>query len=372
MKKIFITAVFCLVLFHLGSSQKANPVIKALYEYISENENAFGGVLWASANVPPLYNEVVPLPQQPLYPEMDSITKSTGTDIKGEQVTDTWLKKINHNVPRLPYMDMLKQTGRYNFSEVEALPVFTYQSMNNEALVRVRRELKLDSVAGNGSEISKILNLMHWVHDMVRHDGDSENPRSRNAIDLLAVAKQEDRALNCRMMAIILNECYLAMGFKSRYVVCMPREKNFEDCHVINTVYSDDLQKWIWIDPTFNAYLTDNEGTMLGIAEVRERLLKGLPLVLNPDANWNKTWQLTGEQYLEYYMARYLYRFESPLASGYDLESRKNGKELTYVELLPVASGRKVLHATRKSDVNHGMTFTYYKTSNPRTFWAKP
>ena len=54
---------------------------------------------------------------------------------------------------------------------------------------------------------------MHWVHNAVRHDGSSRNPTSRNAIDLIEVCRKENRGINCRMMAQVLNECYLAMGF---------------------------------------------------------------------------------------------------------------------------------------------------------------
>ena len=56
---------------------------------------------------------------------------------------------------------------------------------------------------------------------------------------------------------------------------------------LINSVYSQQLQKWIWIDPTNNAYVKDENGNLLSIAEVRDRLIHNKPLVLNEDANWN-------------------------------------------------------------------------------------
>ena len=90
----------------------------------------------------------------------------------------------------------------------------------------------------------------------------------------------------------------------------MPKDPDDPDCHVINTVWSSELQKWIWVDPTFNAYVTDEDGVMLGIAEVRERLIDGRPLVLNKDANWNNESKQTKEHYLENYMAKNLYYFE--------------------------------------------------------------
>jgi hypothetical protein len=122
----------------------------------------------------------------------------------------------------------------------------------------------------------------------VRHDGNSYNPPLKNAIDLIHVCHAENRGVNCRMMAVILNECYLAMGFQSRFITCMPRETEFDDCHVINVVYSNDMQKWLWMDPTFCAYVMNEKGELLSVAEVRERLIQGEPLIINPDANWNR------------------------------------------------------------------------------------
>lgn len=90
------------------------------------------------------------------------------------------------------------------------------------------------------------------------------------------------------MMATILNECYLSLGFKSRYITCMPKETEFDDCHVINMVYSNDLKRWIWVDPTFDVYVMDEKGELLGLKEVRERLTNGKMLILNPEANWNR------------------------------------------------------------------------------------
>ena len=49
--------------------------------------------------------------------------------------------------------------------------MFTYQSKDDYRLRAVRDYLKLDSVAGQGDELSKIINLLHFVHDNMPHDG---------------------------------------------------------------------------------------------------------------------------------------------------------------------------------------------------------
>ena len=50
-------------------------------------------------------------------------------------------------------------------------PKFTYQDKENPNLVALRNGFKLDSVAGKGNEVSKIINLLHWIHNLIPHDG---------------------------------------------------------------------------------------------------------------------------------------------------------------------------------------------------------
>lgn len=286
---------------------------------------------------------------------------------------DTARTQIKYQPSRL---DVLKKAATYNYKDLRFVPTFTYQSKDNPNLVRIRQEFKLDSVAGTGNEVSRILNLMHWVHNTVRHDGNSNNPTLKNAIDLINVCRTEKRGVNCRMMATILNECYLSLGFKSRYVTCMPKETDFDDCHVINMVYSNELKKWIWVDPTFDAYVMNEKGELLGLAEVRERLINNKPLILNPEANWNREASQTKENYLDYYMAKNLFRVQCSVSSEYDTESFKDEKTVTYLELLPldglVQTPQKTENKDLKSSQRTKNSHVNYKTNNPNLFWTKP
>ena len=151
------------------------------------------------------------------------------------------------------YLSILKRANAYNLSDKRTIPEFTYQASDNPNLVELRKGFNLDSIAGQGSDVLQILNLMHWIHDLVPHDGMNGNPEVKNAMSMLAVCKKESRGLNCRGLALVLNECYLSLGIKSRVVTCLPKDslKVDQDCHVINSVYSESLKKWIWIENPF-------------------------------------------------------------------------------------------------------------------------
>lgn len=123
------------------------------------------------------------------------------------------------------YLYILQKAPGYqpNQQQTDTLPRFTYANPSDSNLVRVRRYFRLDSVAGAGDELSKIKNILTYIHDKIQHDGLHENPPTANAIGLAEACKDGSRGLNCRGLATILNECYLSMGFKSRFVTCMPK-----------------------------------------------------------------------------------------------------------------------------------------------------
>jgi hypothetical protein len=269
------------------------------------------------------------------------------------------------------YLDILKRANKYNLSDNRPLPAFSYQQSDNANLTALRKGFNLDSIAGQGSDVLQILNLMHWVHDLVPHDGMNGNPEVKNALSMLEVCKKENRGLNCRGLALVLNECYLSMGIKSRIVTCLPKDslKIDQDCHVINSVYSESLKKWLWIDPTFEAYVMNEKGEMLSIAEVRERLINGKTLILNPDANWNNQSAQTKEDYLENYMAKNLYMLECPASSEYNMETSSEGKTYNYIRLLPLDYFEQKPDKEEDKREKSNTTWITHKTNNPNVFW---
>lgn len=230
---------------------------------------------------------------------------------------------------------ILKQSAPYCTNKTE-WDSFTYQPASDSNLVRVREYFNLDSIAGNGDDISRMKNIMYWLHDAIRHDGGSMWPDCPyNAISLYEVCKREGRGLNCRFLAMVLNELYLACGIPSRYLTCQSKAWQTDgDCHVINMAWSRSLNKWVWMDPSFAAFVTDENGLLLHPGEVRERLITDRPLILNEDANWNHESKQTVEGYLKEYMAKNLYFMSARLHSTYQAEG-KGGANGRMIYLAP-------------------------------------
>jgi hypothetical protein len=201
------------------------------------------------------------------------ITKVTPIESGLNRVTVSVMLKSNRSVPI--HFDVSGEAGRFRIADIydeselrtkgalktlrtyasyenesePDFPGFSYMQSSDADLARLRITYDLDNVAGNGTEIDQVIKLMQWVHNLVPHDGNSLNPSPQNAFNIIEVCRRDKRGVNCRMLATLLNEVYLAMGFKSRMVTCLPADINDADCHVTNLVFSKTLNKWIYMDP---------------------------------------------------------------------------------------------------------------------------
>lgn len=265
-----------------------------------------------------------------------------------------WLDKIKD----YDFTVTLQNAAPYNNAEAVDSLTFVYAAPDSGRLPELRAKLKLDSVAGNGDELSKIKNLTTFVHNYIHHNGSKGNPSPANGLAYADSCANGRGTLNCRGMAMLLNECLLSMGIPSRYITCYPKVME-NDCHVINAVWSSQLGKWIWMDPSFNAWVTDENGNLLGLGEVRERLISGTPLVVNPEANHYNS-DVDKEWYLDYYMTKNLYAMEANCYNGFGSEDSS---------LHPYNKRKYVVLVPEGFKPDYTKTF---RTSNSDWFWQTP
>ena len=135
------------------------------------------------------------------------------------------------------------------------------------------------------------------------------------------------------------------------------------DCHVITVVYSNTLDKWVWVDPTFDLFVMDENGTMLSIAEVRDRIRNDKPLQINDYANWNHRSTQTKEYYIDYYMAKNLYYLVCMEQARFNAETRIEGAVYRYIALMP--------HDEINSQSN-AIDWNYTRICDERLFWQSP
>ena len=113
-------------------------------------------------------------------------------------------------------------------------------------------------------------------------------------------------------------------------------------------------------------------GDLLSIEEVRERMINDKPLILNPEANWNRQFSKTKQNYLYTYMAKNLYMLQCNVNSEYDTETYSNNKVITTITLLPLEYFKQTPDRSEYNNNEINTTFIHYKTNNPTLFWQAP
>jgi hypothetical protein len=251
---------------------------------------------------------------------------------------------------------------------------FQYAAPTDNNLKKLRDTYDLDTVVGRGSETGRIIKLTCWVYQLTGHADNPQFPKELNALRLIHLAKVEHMQINCFMKTIILNEAFLAMGFSSRWTHFLPHSREEDESHFITSVYSPALGKWILMDPDCGYYVTDEKGSILGVSEIRSRLIAGEPLVVKgvDDADrsgFAKAWEkirylIEGKDYL-WFLKEFIFKIECAQVSMFDQRSRPNR---VYFQLIPDGYREELLQKSKIDE--RGNKFVYINDEG--LFWQKP
>ncbi|MDO4771328.1 transglutaminase domain-containing protein [Porphyromonas sp.] len=191
---------------------------------------------------------------------------------------------------------------------------------------------------------------------LVKHDNPNPWPDSRTAIGLWEWSKNNPGGYNCRMHSILLHELLLAEGIINRVVTCMPADTTDSDCHVVNIVWLPETNKWAMIDSDTKTYVTDEEGNVLSLQEMRECIIADKPIHILPLNEGD-----TPGDYLTFYWAKNLYYFSSIESTTYGVESPASDRS-RYIYLLPDNGYKLSMRANRQGRI----------TTDVDRFWASP
>lgn len=230
---------------------------------------------------------------------------------------------------------------------------FTYQHPNNPHLSKLREQYHLNEVAGTGDEVSQIINLMKWVDQRLIH-GNEPPPKLVHAHSVLEMAEHADMKVNCYVIATILTEVYLSLGYPARRIHCGPYDAYDLDSHVVTAVYSYQLRKWLYMDASWGVYVTDLEGTLMSPEEFRYHMASNVPLMIQ---STNKNWEWS--DFYKGYMAKNLFWFLCPCDSQFHYEGTNQKKEFCALvpehyyplELTTKSAYRTSVHVTSESSV---------------------
>lgn len=212
---------------------------------------------------------------------------------------------------------------------------FTVASAESDDLRKLRETYRLGDIAGGGTDQERAIRLMNWVHALTRHAVHPSVPRDVSAMNLIRLCQQQSKRINCWMYSIILNECLLSVGIASRMVHLNPPKENPKESHLVVAVYLQDKEEWIMLDPDMRSYFVDEQGGILGIGEVRKRLISGAFLGVSENLDLQGANKLPfGVRAALYrmYISKNIFRMSCPQRS--EVKKRSAARRITY-DLIP-------------------------------------
>lgn len=190
---------------------------------------------------------------------------------------------------------------------------FSYDNGNSQ-FKYLKTQYPIQTIASDGKDFSKAVNLLHWISEHVYHKGDYDGTIAHNSLDLLNYSYNNGSAygINCVALATILSECLLAVGIKARRVFLMPCSPYDGDNHAVAHAYIREMNKWVMFDPTLNAYFANEQGEYLSLLELRDHLANQKPVFFNKEAQYNdEIWtEKSANENIEYF-AKNLFYFQT-------------------------------------------------------------
>lgn len=215
------------------------------------------------------------------------------------------------------YTGLLKAFPLRNKGDMQ--PDFTFDN-NNPYSEKIKNIYPILDIAGNGTDFSKAVNLLKWVSKHNYHKGDFNVNIPYNSIELLSYSydKDAEHGINCVALATVLSECLLSIGLKARRVFLMPCSPYDGDNHVVAQVFINELKKWVMLDPTYSAYLTNEQGEPLSLLELRDYFANQKAVFFSKEAKYNDDeWTEDSAKLGIEYFAKNLFYFQTSEKSAF-------------------------------------------------------
>lgn len=215
------------------------------------------------------------------------------------------------------YVKILRKNHSYEKKDKSVK--LTYE-LNNHNVLSYLHEIGIETE--NKHDLSTVKELLKQFCMKIYQDGvNYTHSKKYGTVNQIKYALSHKSFTNCRGMAIIFSGILRAYGFKSSYVTCLPYNQSDEECHVVCEVYVDELEKFIFIDPSCCVYFMRNN-VILNLLELRECIQNSEEVMYYRDSSYNKeSFDLIG--YLGYF-SKNIFQFVKCIDN---CEKKESGKD---------------------------------------------
>lgn len=130
-------------------------------------------------------------------------------------------------------------------------------------------------------ETDKVIRLMKYVYYHTIHDGQRSGEFPELTARYLLNECRSGRGITCLMIAVVLQELCLAEGYCARIVQTKSFDSAYLNSHWVTCVFLPQQGTWGMFDATYCVYCTDDDGIVLSIPDIRQRLIEGKMYTVN-------------------------------------------------------------------------------------------
>ena len=170
----------------------------------------------------------------------------------------------------------LTRTGTFSivangeiYSNTDAL-IFKFDPFDNQTLLQLRQNEKLDDVFVGDSEFEKTLRLKNWVKSLWDHSVPAPFP-PYNAVVILDWIRSGQTGGWCGQYSIVLLQSLLSLGYQARYIEIGNKSNPY--AHFMVEVWSNQFNKWIALDADYNVHW-EAHGVPLSALEIHDAYVK--------------------------------------------------------------------------------------------------
>lgn len=215
------------------------------------------------------------------------------------------------------YIYLLKKFNDYSTGSTSWSKCYTISDSSDKGLLDLKRKYNLNNLAIKNNEIERCLMAMEWTFQHLLFRNYSEFNEKLNAANILEFSRKNHKTVNCLCHATVLTEVLLSLGFVARKISCLPIDIVPFDNHVVTVVFIESLHKWIMLDPSMSCYITDKDGNILSLPEIRYNLINNKKICIETFSRFstlsvtaNKQFEFNQQEYIAY-LYKNLFRFMS-------------------------------------------------------------
>ncbi|HAD82181.1 MAG: hypothetical protein A2509_00765 [Candidatus Edwardsbacteria bacterium RIFOXYD12_FULL_50_11] len=222
------------------------------------------------------------------------------------------LSKLKYKGKRLKELSSFQQIYKRVCNNASSVEIVKFQSQNIEPwqwakycdkkdLIRLKN--KLPKFKSN-KEFDFFKECLAWVNKRFVHDAVNK-PSNSNPLTILKEADNK-KGFTCQEFSILLASVLQTHGYPARVVVILKNNYSYGTGkgHWVTEIWSNDLNKWILLDPQNNCYWMAGK-EVLNASEIREYVLKGKTQQMEPYVNGRKAGSLMN--WLEYFKVIWIY-----------------------------------------------------------------